>query len=349
MLKVLNHILTLNLKRISNMPQPTITSFFKSTKPTGENTDKLESEENGSDKRAAPDYEDEVVTKRKAVSSPLGTPSRGDNKNNLEDVKSNTSPNKCTTPREKELLASPLMDLNVVIRKKISNGAYALHENIGSTWFRALQAEFDKPYFKKLSNFVRDERRNKTVFPPENKVYSWTHHHAIKDTRVVIIGQDPYHAPGQAHGLSFSVQRGVRTPPSLINIFKELENDIPGFKTPPSGDLTGWAKQGVLMLNTCLTVNQGQANSHQNKGWENFTDAVITWISRHLAHKVVFILWGKPAQRKKDMIDKRHKVLMAAHPSPLSAYNGFFGCAHFSQTNQFLKSQDLPEIEWRSL
>lgn len=353
MLKVLNNILLKNRERNLIMPQPSITSFFKSTKPAVENKDKLESEENGSNKRPAPDNEDVEDNKRKAVSSPLGTPTRGDNKNNLESLKSNTSANstpiESKSPQETKKITSPFGDVNALIRIKISNGAYALHENIGPTWFRALMPEFDKPYFKSLSNFVREERRSKTVFPPESKVYSWTHHHAIKDTRVVIIGQDPYHAPGQAHGLSFSVQKGVRIPPSLVNIFKELENDIAGFKAPHSGDLTGWAKQGVLMLNTCLTVNQGQANSHQNKGWEKFTDAVITWISKHLAHKVVFILWGKPAQRKRDMIDKRHKVLMAAHPSPLSAHNGFFGSSHFSQTNQFLKSQNLPEIKWEAL
>lgn len=353
MLKNFNHILSLNRERILTMPQPSITSFFKPKKPIVDNDDKLEIEENNSAKRPSPDDGDEVNPKRKAVPSPLGTPSRGENKNNSDDVKpngsANTTPSKTKLSQETKLVASPLIDINVVIRKKISNGAYALHENIGLSWFRALQTEFDKPYFKKLSAFVKGERSAKTVFPPENQVYSWTHHHAIKDTRVVILGQDPYHGPGQAHGLSFSVQKGIRHPPSLINIFKELENDIPGFKTPRDGDLTGWAKQGVLMLNTCLTVNQGQPNSHQNKGWEPFTDAVITWIGKNLAHEVVFLLWGAPAQKKKNMIDKRHKVLASAHPSPLSAHRGFFGCAHFSQTNTFLKSQGLTEINWAAL
>lgn len=242
-----------------------------------------------------------------------------------------------------------LTDTRSVIKKKISSGAYALHENIGKSWFRALQSEFDKPYFKKLSAFVKEQRQNNTVFPPEHKVYTWTRFHDINDTRVVILGQDPYHGPNQAHGLSFSVQSGVKLPPSLINIFKELENDIAGFKSPSSGDLTGWAKQGVLMLNACLSVNQGQANSHQNKGWEIFTDAVISWLSKNTKHNLVFLLWGRPAQRKTTLIDKRHKVLTAAHPSPLSAHNGFFGCAHFSQTNQYLKSQNLPEIDWKAL
>lgn len=346
------------------MPQPSITAFFKSTKPADEENEaeaKSEPVDNNgaSNKRPVLDEQNCLDIKRQAVSSPTGTPTRADNKNakdehadkgDFKDLKNSTTPSKAITEQAKKpIVASPLIDLNVVIRKKINNGAYALHENIGPTWFRALQAEFDKPYFKKLSSFVKQEREAKVVFPPENKVFSWTHHHAIKDTRVIVLGQDPYHGPNQAHGLSFSVQKGVRLPPSLINIFKELENDISGFKSPYSGDLTGWAKQGVLMLNTCLTVNQGQANSHQNRGWETFTDAVITWISKNVAHKVVFLLWGRPAQRKAGMIDKRHKVLTAAHPSPLSAHNGFMGCSHFSQTNTFLKSQGLPEIDWKAL
>lgn len=244
---------------------------------------------------------------------------------------------------------TPFISLETVIKKKVSNGAYALHENIGHSWFRALQPEFDKPYFKRLSCFIQEQRSKETVYPPADKVYSWTHFHEIRDTRVVILGQDPYHQPNQAHGLCFSVQKGVRIPPSLINIFKELENDISGFKSPNHGNLTGWAKQGVLLLNTCLTVKKDMANSHQSKGWETFTDSVITWISKNLSHNVVFLLWGRPAQRKAQLIDKRHKILTAAHPSPLSAHNGFFGCHHFSQTNSFLQSQKLPEIDWTAL
>lgn len=298
--------------------------------------------------------DDEGGSQRKvmALSSAQATPTKAETKqtDQSNSVAPSFTPAKNLLNQDsKPPLASPLIDLHVVIRKKISNGAFALHENIGKSWFRALQAEFDKPYFKKLSSFIKQERSTKVVYPPENKVYSWTHHHDIKDTRVLILGQDPYHGPGQAHGLSFSVQKGVRTPPSLVNIFKELEADIPGFRTPASGDLTGWAKQGVLMLNTCLTVNQGQANSHQKKGWETFTDAVINWISKNSRNKVVFLLWGRPAQQKQNLIDKRHKILRAAHPSPLSAHNGFFSCAHFSQTNSFLKSQGLPVIDWASL
>lgn len=359
--------------------QTQITKFFKSSQTNstqGDRKDSSSTDENPepekkadlekkaeSDVKTKSDEKEEVSAKRPAedqggaqtkimaVESPLATPTKSEKK--TDSVKTPTSsftPAKQLVDQEnKTSSASPLIDLNIVIRKKISNGAFALHENIGKSWFRALQSEFDKPYFKKLSDFVKQERSTKTVFPPENKVYSWTHHHDIKDTRVLILGQDPYHGQGQAHGLSFSVQKGVRIPPSLVNIFKELESDIPGFKAPPYGDLTGWAKQGVLMLNTCLTVNQGQANSHQSKGWETFTDAVISWISKNSRTKVVFLLWGRPAQRKQNLIDKRHKILIAAHPSPLSASNGFFSCAHFSQANSFLKAQGLPVINWAAL
>lgn len=303
-------------------------------------------------KRKANDDDGSGDSKRLALTSPTSTPVKAD-KTDLKQVDT-IEPNTSDTAKEHQFTTSPapqkpIVDINTIIQKKISMGAYALHENIGHPWFRALQAEFDKPYFKKLSEFVREQRKSFVVFPPENKVYSWTHHHDIKSTRVVILGQDPYHGPGQAHGLSFSVQKGVRIPPSLINIFKELESDIPGFKVPHHGDLIGWAKQGVLMLNTCLTVNQGKPNSHQGKGWEIFTDAVISYISRNLRHNVVFLLWGRPAQRKTSLIDKRHKILQSAHPSPLSAHNGFFGCGHFSKTNAFLREQKLVEIDWKAL
>ena len=241
----------------------------------------------------------------------------------------------------------PPMSLDALIKKKISSGAYALHENIGHSWFRALEAEFDQPYFKKLSEFVKSQRDGKIVYPPPDQVFTWTHCHPIRETRVVIIGQDPYHGPNQAHGLSFSVQKGVPIPKSLQNIHKELQNDIEGFQSPGHGNLTEWSKQGVLMLNACLTVNKGEANSHQGKGWEKFTDAVISWISKNVSYSVVFLLWGRFAQKKASLIDKRHKILSSAHPSPLSADNGFFGCKHFSQTNAYLRSQNLPEINWK--
>lgn len=332
--------------------QSSITMFFKSKdKPAESSSDNItkadaKSSRSTPSKRTADDCTDSASVKRQAIAKDdVSTP-----------TKMSTKANNVSTPEVKISQASNLLSPTpqkdatlAVIKSKISAGAFALHENIGRSWFRALQGEFDKPYFRKLSSFVKQQRDQHTVFPPEHKVYTWTRFHDIRDTRVIILGQDPYHGPNQAHGLSFSVQKGVRIPPSLVNIFKELEADIPNFKSPCSGDLTGWAKQGVLMLNTCLTVNQGNANSHQGKGWETFTDSVISWLSKNTNHKLVFMLWGRPAQRKTGLIDKRHLTLTSAHPSPLSAHNGFFGCKHFSKANEFLLKQKLPEIDWSAL
>lgn len=353
----------------SKKMQPSIKMFFKAKDgPTREATsrcvDKESDNENKDDsksenstplKRPAEDDDNKSNGKRQAITSQeSATPVKVSDKNMSQEQTTMSVASTVSTPSKdkslnQETKSSPLMNINIIIRKTISSGAFALHENIGPAWFKALQREFDKPYFKKLSEYIQNERKSQVVYPPPDKVFSWTHHHDIRETKAVILGQDPYHGPNQAHGLSFSVQRGIRAPPSLINIFKELENDIPGFKTPSSGDLTGWAKQGVLMLNACLTVRQSSPNSHQNKGWETFTDAVITWISKHSNHKVVFLLWGRYAQKKSSIIDKRHKVLTAAHPSPLSVNNGFFGCKHFSQTNDFHKSQGMPGIDWKAL
>lgn len=221
--------------------------------------------------------------------------------------------------------------------------------DVGSSWKKALEPEFSKPYFLKLKEFVESERRKKTVFPPEKDVFSWTKYFTIEDTKVVIIGQDPYHDVNQAHGLCFSVQIGIRPPPSLLNMYKELENDIEGFKRPSHGYLAGWASQGVLLLNACLTVVAHQANSHKDQGWEKFTDATIKWIDRNL-DGVVFILWGKYAEKKGSFINKnRHLVLTGKHPSPLSASRGFFGCKHFSKTNDYLKRKNKKEIDWTYL
>lgn len=217
------------------------------------------------------------------------------------------------------------------------------------SWFRALEKEFSKEYFGRLSAFLETERKRGTVFPPEELVYSWTQLCQIRDVKVVIIGQDPYHNDGQAHGLCFSVPKGVTPPPSLVNIYKELATDIPGFVAPKHGDLTGWASQGVLLLNACLTVRAHNANSHAGKGWELFTNAVIKWFNEH-AHGIVFMLWGTYAQKKGEFIDgKRHKVLKAVHPSPLSAMRGFFGCKHFSQANAALTKLNKPTIDWCKL
>ncbi|XP_028391306.1 uncharacterized protein LOC114516123 [Dendronephthya gigantea] len=220
---------------------------------------------------------------------------------------------------------------------------------MGESWRKALEAEFTKDYFKKLMAFVQTERRSHTIYPKESDVYSWTKHCLIGEVKVVIIGQDPYHQPQQAHGLCFSVPAGVTPPPSLVNIYKELQDDIQGFSIPKHGNLTGWAKQGVLLLNACLTVRASQPNSHKDKGWEKFTDAVIRWINTHL-DDVVFLLWGSYAQKKGACIDKkRHCVLKSVHPSPLSAYRGFLGCKHFSQANEYLKKTKKTPIDWTEL
>ncbi|XP_020626946.1 uncharacterized protein LOC110064258 [Orbicella faveolata] len=219
----------------------------------------------------------------------------------------------------------------------------------GASWKKALGAEFNKEYFVKLSNFVKEERSRRTVYPSEKDVFSWTLQCEIHEIKVVIIGQDPYHGPRQAHGLCFSVPPGVSIPPSLVNIYKELTSDIDGFQAPKHGYLMGWAKQGVLLLNACLTVVASQANSHKDKGWEKFTDAVIRWINTNLSG-VVFLLWGSYAQKKGSFIDKKkHCVLKAVHPSPLSAHRGFLGCKHFSQANEYLKKAGKKPIDWCNL
>ncbi|XP_067657292.1 uracil-DNA glycosylase-like [Haliotis asinina] len=232
------------------------------------------------------------------------------------------------------------------IHAKKSSG---LVVNVGKTWLKALEPEFSKSYFIELSQFVQNERSKHTIYPPADQVFSWTQTSDIDRVKVVILGQDPYHGPKQAHGLCFSVQQGVPPPPSLVNMYKELENDIDGFKHPGHGTLTGWARQGVLLLNACLTVRAHNANSHAGKGWEKFTDAVISWLNKN-GDGIVFMLWGSYAQKKGACIDKkRHHILKAVHPSPLSAHRGFFGCKHFSQCNKLLKQQGKTPIDWGSL
>jgi uracil-DNA glycosylase len=216
---------------------------------------------------------------------------------------------------------------------------------IEPSWKERLKQEFDQPYFEQLISYVKDEYRTRTVYPPGKEIFRAFDYCPFNDVRVVIIGQDPYHGPGQANGLCFSVRDGIRMPPSLVNIFKEIKNDL-GKAIPASGDLNRWAVQGVLLLNATLTVRASEAGSHQNKGWEQFTDAVIKKISEEKQH-VVFLLWGAYAQKKGEMIDRtKHLVLMSAHPSPFSAERGFFGNKHFSQTNAFLRSKGLKEIDW---
>jgi len=216
-------------------------------------------------------------------------------------------------------------------------------------WLERVGDEFHKPYMTKLKAFLQQEKEaGKIIYPKGAEIFNALNTTPFDKVKVVILGQDPYHGPNQAHGLSFSVRKGVRLPPSLVNIYKEIENEY-GIKMPRTGDLTGWAKQGVLLLNATLTVQQATAGSHQRKGWEEFTDAVIRAINDNNEH-VVFMLWGSYAQKKGSFIDrKKHLVLEAPHPSPLSAHRGFLGCGHFKKANDYLEKQDRQPIQWDKL
>ena len=217
-----------------------------------------------------------------------------------------------------------------------------------NTWADILGQEKQQPYFQRIMQFVESERAaGKTIYPTKQDVFSAFTLTKLEKVKVVILGQDPYHGPNQAHGLCFSVLPGVKTPPSLANMYKELATDISEFVIPQHGFLESWAEQGVMLLNTVLTVEQARAHSHAKIGWEQFTDAVIQQLSDH-CDELVFLLWGSHAQKKGLVIDKqKHHVLNAPHPSPLSAYRGFFGCKHFSQTNSLLKQQNKSPINWQ--
>ncbi len=217
--------------------------------------------------------------------------------------------------------------------------------NLENDWDMLLEAEFSKDYYQKLRKFLKAEYKKHTVYPNMYDIFNALKYTSYKDTKVVLLGQDPYHGPGQANGLCFSVKPQVPMPPSLVNIFTEIKNDL-GKPIPPNGDLTRWAKQGVLLLNTVLTVRAGEANSHKNMGWETFTDKIIELLNQREI-PIVFMLWGANAKEKiKLLTNKKHKVLTAAHPSPLAAYKGFFGCKHFSSANNFLKELGIQEIDW---
>ena len=217
---------------------------------------------------------------------------------------------------------------------------------ITNDWQQPLEVEFKKPYYKDLYKKVLEEYRSRQIFPNPDDIFNAFHLTPLKDVKVVILGQDPYHNDGQAHGLCFSVKPDVEVPPSLVNIYKELQDNL-GCRIPNNGYLVKWAKQGVLMLNTVLTVRAHQANSHRGIGWEQFTDAVIRAVDAQ-DRPIVFLLWGRPAQMKKSMLhNPKHLILEAPHPSPLSAYRGFFGCKHFSQTNAFLEKNGLAPIDWQ--
>lgn len=218
--------------------------------------------------------------------------------------------------------------------------------HLQNDWGALLKEEFQKPYFIKLQKFLMKEYETHTIYPEEKDIFNALHYTPFHQVKVVILGQDPYHGQGQAHGLSFSVKRHVSIPPSLKNIYKELHNDV-GCNIPHHGHLVEWAKQGVLMLNTVLTVREGEAHSHRGKGWETLTDTIISTISEQKEH-VVFILWGKPAQEKTKLIDtQKHKVIKSSHPSPLAARKGFFESKPFSRTNAYLLKNGIQPIDWQ--
>lgn len=217
--------------------------------------------------------------------------------------------------------------------------------NIGNDWDDILKDEFTKPYYLQLREFLISEYKSYRVYPQMNDIFNALRYTAYRDVKIVIIGQDPYHGAGQAHGLCFSVKKGVQPPPSLVNIFKELNADL-GVPVPTDGELTNWAKQGVLLLNNVLTVREAMPNSHKGKGWEFLTDRVISVLNAS-DRPIVFMLWGANAKTKLPLLtNPRHKVLTAAHPSPLSAYNGFFGCRHFSKANEFLRENGVSEVSF---
>lgn len=220
-----------------------------------------------------------------------------------------------------------------------------VNPTIDESWKIALQSQFEAPYFSDLKQFLIEEKKNNVVYPPGPRIFSAFNHCPFDKLKVVIIGQDPYHGAGQANGLCFSVSPGIKPPPSLVNIFKEINSDL-GLPIPSNGNLEPWAEQGVLLLNATLTVRANTAGSHQNRGWETFTDAVIKYLSDN-KKGLVFLLWGRFAQAKEVLIDTtKHHILKAAHPSPFSAYNGFMGCKHFSKTNELLHKEGLKEINW---
>ncbi len=227
----------------------------------------------------------------------------------------------------------------------VNSANMEINPQIEASWKEVLQEEFVKQSFLELKEFLMDEKSKHTIYPPGGLIFNAFKITPFQEVRVVVLGQDPYHGPGQAHGLCFSVPQGIMPPPSLVNIFKEIERDL-GIPVPKTGNLEKWARQGVLLLNATLTVRANQPGSHQRRGWEPFTDAVIQKLSANRVG-LVFLLWGKFAGEKGCLIDtKKHYVLKAAHPSPFSAYNGFFGCRHFSRTNEILQKHGLDEIDW---
>ncbi len=221
-----------------------------------------------------------------------------------------------------------------------------LLNHLDKSWHPYLASEFNKTYMLELCHYLEQEiKKNKIIYPPENQIFEALNLTKFKDVKVVIIGQDPYHGPGQAHGLSFSVKHGVKIPPSLVNIYKELESDL-GIKAPNHGNLVSWASQGVLLLNNVLTVEDSRAGSHHKRGWEKFTDVIIETLNHH-KENLVFILWGSPAQKKAaNLNEKKHYIIKSVHPSPLSSYRGFFGSRPFSKANTYLGQYGIVPINW---
>uniref|UniRef100_A0A8R1I9A0 Uracil-DNA glycosylase n=1 Tax=Caenorhabditis japonica TaxID=281687 RepID=A0A8R1I9A0_CAEJA len=261
--------------------------------------------------------------------------------------KSTNTTTTTTDGQENQKLETELATKKMKPDPEIINLQSLLH---GDSWVKLLQEEFQKPYIQKIEKFLTEEqRKNKQVFPPRQEIFTAFNLIPFEQISVVIIGQDPYHDDNQAHGLSFSVKKGVKPPPSLKNIFKELESDVEGFKRPEHGDLSGWARQGVFMLNATLTVRAHEANSHAKIGWQTFTDTVIKIISRKSENPVVFLLWGGFAHKKEELVDKgKHVVIKTAHPSPLSARK-WWNCKCFSKCNQELENSGRNPIDWSSL
>lgn len=250
------------------------------------------------------------------------------------------------SPVDKSGIEAKRMEAKMKLLQKSTHG---LVTGVGPTWFKALEGEFSKDYMKRLGEFVAGERARGTVYPTAENVFSWTRLCPLREVKVVILGQDPYHGPNQAHGLCFSVLRPTAPPPSLLNMYKELAQELPDFRQPSHGDLTGWAEQGVLLLNAVLTVRAHNANSHKDHGWEQLTDAVVRVLNEQ-RQGLVFMLWGAYAQKKGAKINKKkHKVLTGVHPSPLSAHRGFFGCGHFTAANAYLTEQGRAPIDWSCL
>ncbi len=217
---------------------------------------------------------------------------------------------------------------------------------IDNDWLPYLKPEFSKDYYKNLYNFVKEEYSTHIIFPPSEDIFNALKYTSLSDVKIVLLGQDPYHEEGQAHGMSFSVKPGIKTPPSLQNMYKEIKDEY-GYDIPNNGYLMKWAEQGVLLLNTVLTVRNGAANSHKNKGWEQFTDAIIRTVNEQ-DRSIVYFLWGSNARAKKSLItNPKHLVLETVHPSPLSAYNGFFGCGHFKMANEYLEKNGIVPIDWK--